>query len=674
MATPMVLNSCRRRFSQELTHLKYRHYSAVGKIRDTGSKGLNQGFSYNYCNAPSRSGFVRNSLRDFSRNVFCPGTIGRSELGNVIKIVEHQGNTCHSERVLLGLSQVGKRALVEIQQTVRVAGESFAAVREDVKSQGQIAWKLLAERGYLPTGQKVTFPHLGRVLKATSLTCVKYQVVPQTLAVVLGNATWAHQSAGEALPIPVFNGQYKDGITFSVFVISLLLSLMEGLLLILRAAYLTVLFSPAIVTAPFVDSFGGRFRETWLELVHHTLELAGAAFIKWGQWAATRPDLFPRDLCHHLSKLHAAAPAHNFAQTRNIVEGAFGRKLEEIFEDFEEKPVASGSIGQVHKAVLRYRHPGQTSKPVVVAVKVRHPGVTEVIRRDFFIINLMAKISTYIPGVSWLRLDESVQQFAVFMLTQVDLAREAAHLSRFIYNFRKWKDVSFPKPLYPLVHPEVLVETFEEGQSVAYYVNTPEPTPLNKGLALLGTNTLLKMLLVDNFIHADMHPGNILVRANESPRRGFFKSRPHVILLDVGMTVELSPKDRQNLLEFFKAIAVKNGRKVAESTLQFSRAQNCPDPEAFTSAVEKAFKYWSTEEGDKVHAGECIQELLEQVRQHKVNIDGDVCTVMVTTLVLEGWQRKLDPDLNIMDSMQSLLFQSDWATSLSYTIDGLLGP
>lgn len=79
---------------------------------------------------------------------------------------------------------------------------------------------------------------------------------------------------------------------------------------------------------------------------------------------------------------------------------------------------------------------------------------------------------------------------------QVDLAREAAHLSRFIYNFRSWKDVSFPKPLYPLVHPAVLVETYEQGESVARFVDRPGKNRLNTALASIGTHTLLKMLLV----------------------------------------------------------------------------------------------------------------------------------------------------------------------------------
>lgn len=88
---------------------------------------------------------------------------------------------------------------------------------------------------------------------------------------------------------------------------------------------------------------------------------------------------------------------------------------------------------------------------------------------------------------------------------------------------------------------------------------------------------------VDNFVHADMHPGNILVRAARSkrPRKKLFKAKPHVIFLDVGMTAELSKNDRTNLLEFFKAVARRDGQTAAESALRLSRKQKCPDPEAF---------------------------------------------------------------------------------------------
>ncbi|CAI5999219.1 unnamed protein product [Closterium sp. NIES-64] len=486
-------------------------------------------------------------------------------------------------------------------------------------------------------------------------------------------------------------------------VIDFLLETQEAIRLALRAVYLMFLFLPAILTGPFADMAGGRFRQQWLELVHKTLECAGAAFIKWGQWAATRPDLFPKDMCAQLSKLHTKAPAHPFKTTQRIVERAFGRRLEEMFDEFDEEPVASGSIAQVHRAVLTSRYPRAEPKmvepPRMVAVKVRHPGVREVIHRDFVIMNWVARATSLVPGLQWLRLEDSVQQFAVFMMAQVDLAREAAQLSRFNYNFRRWRSISFPKPLYPLVHPEVLVETFESGQSVSRYVDRTEPggvvgpegkgawlaaeaekaaadaaaaaaagvaggrvggsnsesgvddkriaaasakegrpeggegvtgdregggaenvdddpkakkrrwlvrgrpfkqwwekragNKLNMELAELGSHTLLKMLLVDNFIHADLHPGNILVRMQRghlpsAPEEGVglsLSSHPHIVLLDVGMTAELEPRFRANMLEFFKAIAVRDGRQAAACTLKFADKQSCADPDAFIQGV-----------------------------------------------------------------------------------------
>ncbi|KAI3466626.1 hypothetical protein Pfo_023289 [Paulownia fortunei] len=554
---------------------------------------------------------------------------------------------------------------------------SYSAIfiSNTVAHHAQVAWKRLAQTSVY--NGRTRLP-INRIAQAVSLGLSRsYLVVPGIFTLMCGTQlAWAH-AAPETDIFQPRNNFYMHAEDSHLFLTRLILSTFESIFLLLRALYLAVLFTPSIAMAPFADSFGPQYRKLWLQVVHQTLERAGPAFIKWGQWAATRPDLFPRDLCTELSKLHTKAPQHSFAYTKKTIEKAFGRKISEIFDDFEEEPVASGSIAQVHRASLRSRYRGRQIKPMLVAVKVRHPGVGESIKRDFEIINIVAKLSNFIPALNWLRLDESVQQFAVFMMSQVDLAREAAHLSRFIYNFRSWKDVSFPKPVYPLVHPAVLVETFEHGESVSHYVDELEGDDrIKSALAHIGTHALLKMLLVDNFVHADMHPGNILVRVARSKpsRKKLFKTKPHVIFLDVGMTAELSKNDRVNLLEFFKAVARRDGRTAAECTLRLSKKQNCPKPETFIQEVKESFDFWGTEEGDLVHPAECMQQLLEQVRRHKVNVDGNVCTVMVTVLVLEGWQRKLDPDYDVMHTLQTLLLKADWAESLSYTIEGLMAP
>nr|GLL19173.1 probable serine/threonine-protein kinase abkC [Ipomoea trifida] len=552
---------------------------------------------------------------------------------------------------------------------------SAIPTRNTIAQHAHLVWARLSQR-VIYRGQ--AFLAINRIAQAVSLALNRsYVVVPGLFALTCGkNVALAQAPQGKDFVNrnDTLYMRAQDG--HALFSLALE-TMVDGVVLLLRAFYLAILFFPSIVMAPFADVFGPHYRRIWLQVVHKTLEMAGPAFIKWGQWAATRPDLFPRDLCTELSKLHTKAPEHSFAYTKKTIERAFGRKISEIFDNFEEKPVASGSIAQVHRASLPNRYGGKETKPIVVAVKVRHPGVGESIKRDFEIINLVAKASALFPALKWLRLDESVQQFAVFMMSQVDLAREAAHLSRFIYNFRRWKDVSFPKPVYPLVHPSVLVETFEQGESVSHYVDDLEGHEwLKSSLAHIGTHALLKMLLVDNFIHADMHPGNILVRVapSKSSWKCIFKSKPHVIFLDVGMTAELSHSDQMNLLDLFKAVACRDGRTAAECTLRLSKKQNCPNPEAFIQEVKESFDFWGSPEGDAVHPAECMVQLLEQIRRHRVNIDGNATTVMVTTLVLEGWQRKLDPDYDIMQTLQTVVLKADWAKSLSYTIEGLMAP
>lgn len=375
----------------------------------------------------------------------------------------------------------------------------YTLLENNTKNQhARVVWSRISQL-YLHNGPALQ--PIGQIARAVSLALTRSNiVVPGVIAFIIGELAWRQQAWAEAESFPTRDSLYMHAQDGRVYLTAALFGALEFFILFLRAFYLVILFSPCIAMAPFGNFLGIQFRKTWIHVVRLTLEKAGPAFIKWGQWAATRPDLFPRDLCGELAEFQTKAPSHDFTYSRKCIENAFGRKLTEIFENFDEEPVASGSIAQVHRATLKYKYPGQQIKPIVVAVKVRHPGVSEAIRRDFIIINVVAKILCFFPNLKWLRLDESMQQFAVFMMSQVDLSREAAHLSRFIYNFRRWKDVSFPVPLYPLVHPSVLVETYEQGKSVLHYVDELEGHEhFKSALAHIGTHALLKMLLVKNF-------------------------------------------------------------------------------------------------------------------------------------------------------------------------------
>ena len=208
---------------------------------------------------------------------------------------------------------------------------------------------------------------------------------------------------------------------------------------LIRLLTLSVYFTPLVLLSVPCMVFGVR-RVLWVRLLRVTLSVSGPAFIKWGQWAATRHDMFPIDVCRELQTLHADAPSHSLKHTDREIEESFGFRREDLFDRFEEVPVASGSIGQIYRCELSgvgSRLTGMAAG-TVVAVKVRHPGVIEVIQRDFELITAIVDgLERVFCGVDGLRLlKESLSQFSLPLREQVDLSREGKYLGMFAENFR----------------------------------------------------------------------------------------------------------------------------------------------------------------------------------------------------------------------------------------------
>ena len=383
-----------------------------------------------------------------------------------------------------------------------------------------------------------------------------------------------------------------------------------------RALFLALLFAPALATLPLAralskitkrnggggggdsSSSSSSVLEAWSSLLASTLAAAGPAFIKWGQWAATRGDLFPPHVCRALRRLQSDAPRHPPEASVAAIEAAFGGPLSSVFETFEKDPVASGSVAQVHRATLSEaaaRAAGATPG-AVVAVKVRHPGAAALMSRDFELMRRAAALCAALPralgGGAWgVSLQESVRQFGAPLREQLDLAIEvrgkeifrvffffraargnqplshsthsffplfrntlkAAHLARFNRNFRRWRNVSFPRPLEPLVTPGVLVESFESGVPISEYVygkeggqdsssssssssSSPSAAAADKrrnavaaSLGRLGLGCYLQMLLRDNFVvrRDGKRERRGEKRETRVPRVFFFISRFH---------------------------------------------------------------------------------------------------------------------------------------------------
>jgi len=443
--------------------------------------------------------------------------------------------------------------------------------------------------------------------------------------------------------------------------------------LVFRVVQLLLIWSPVafmgvvyglsiLVSARYIkferisDAVGRAFLQTLL----WSISRCGAAFIKWAQWAATRDDLFSTTACNVLSQLHDGAPIHSFSRTRRAILANFGAPIESLFLSFDEAPLASGSVAQVYRAVLRpevvtraIAHGSGTiesqllssiaegGEDLQVAVKVSHPDVARRIQDDFFLLELVADVTRAFPMLRWLRLRETLSNFSHTMGTQADLRVEAQHLHRFAFNFQGRRDrITCPYPIPGLCSREVLVETFQTGELVKSYIL--EQGDENFQICSLGVECYMKMLLEDNFIHSDLHPGNFLISRDAS--------HLNLCLLDFGMAEELPAWVSKEFISFIFALAEGNGHRVADALLRWARVQECRDPGAFRREVVHLINTECQLHEGSVDLDAVIKAILRLAHSHCVTVDAEFGLLCVGMCVLVGFARQLDGETCLLEA------------------------
>ncbi|KAL9014479.1 MAG: hypothetical protein Q9173_000878 [Seirophora scorigena] len=509
-----------------------------------------------------------------------------------------------------------------------------------------------------------------------------------------------------------------------------------------RFLHLAFIFLPVIVTIPVIW-LGRRVKERdseragtlwWYNFLVTSMERAGPAFIKLGQWAASRTDIFPQEMCSRMSSLHSNAPAHSLATTKRTIVKAFnGRPFEEIFDEFQEKPLGVGAIAQVYKAKLKpdlaalgdddmdpdppnLRRRMRKNVDVLVkstpsrvpssyvAIKVLHPKVERVVRRDLKIMTFFAAAINAIPTMEWLSLPDEVLQFGEMMRLQLDLRIESANLTMFRKKFKDRTTAWFPYPYASYTTRQVLIEEFAQGIPLAHFLEDGGGV-FQQEIADEGLDAFLHMLLIDNFIHADLHPGNIMVRfykpeqlslalgrhrGSSSPtgnaldvteevlqqlrphrhnppawraqlrkidEEGY---RPQLIFIDTGLVTALNATNRTNFLDLFKAVAEFDGYRAGHLMVE-----RCRQPDAVVDREVFALKMQHLVLGVKsstfalgnIKIGDVLNEVLAMVRAHHVRMEGDFVNVVISILLLEGIGRSLDPNLDLFKSALPILRQ-----------------
>lgn len=299
-----------------------------------------------------------------------------------------------------------------------------------------------------------------------------------------------------------------------------------------RAVYLFFVFLPVgyrLVMSwmfPRSDEVRAKLIESFLR----AMERGGCCFMKLGQWMSMRPDLFASDIIDAMARLRDGVPPHSMEHNRKEIRDSFGRELEEIFSRFEETPSASGTVAQVHRAVLRDQTIAHTHE---VAVKVRHPNA---IAETYVDLDLIFKfVSIFLPTTY--ALPCSQDELAHIIQQQLDFRWEAYNLSLFARNFHAELSsglIHFPRVTKSLVSDSVLVESWAEGDTIASMFSqihgtdgswsgaknltvgdrfTAAAREKKKQLAKLLFDINAKMFLRDNMAHADMHGEIIAAQA-----------------------------------------------------------------------------------------------------------------------------------------------------------------
>lgn len=402
----------------------------------------------------------------------------------------------------------------------------------------------------------------------------------------------------------------------------------------------------------------------------YSLQNLGPAFVKLGQWAATRRDLFPPHVCNRLSQLHDTVITHPFRYTHQALVDAFGDDYEHRGlvlrrgRNDEGTVIGSGSAAQVYKGTMTHvTDSGSYEK--TVAVKVLHPNTKQLVERDLALMQCTADlIDRLVPiqMVKMLSLPRAAKTFSDVLRQQTDLRIEGRNLITFRENFQcddGTVRIVFPRPEEGWVSERVLVEDFMDGAvSISAYLldDSEVGRKIRKKLAGPLLRAFLKMVFTDNFLHSDLHPGNVLVKATKSSKNPL-RTTYTLVFLDAGISTSLRPNDRKNLKDLFRAIVMNDGYKAGSLMVERARYERCSSlPEGkhfFASGVAEIVDEFHDRKREgltlgAVRIGALLARVLDLCRTYGVEIDPEMSSVVVSMLVLEGLGRSLDPDLNLM--------------------------
>ena len=386
-----------------------------------------------------------------------------------------------------------------------------------------------------------------------------------------------------------------------------------------------------------------RKRASRGERIRRSLEDLGPIFVKFGQMLSTRPDLLPDDIAEELSRLQDRVPPFPGTVARSIIETAYGHPIETLLDEFNETPMASASIAQVHEARLK------DGREVIV--KVVRPNIHKTIRHDIALLYTMAELAQrYWPEARRLRPVEVVSEYEKTILDELDLLREAANATQLRSNFAATGLLYIPEVHWDYCRKNVLVMERIYGIPVNDVQTLKAKGTDMRRLSELGVEIFFTQVFRHNFFHADMHPGNIFVTV-EDP------TNPQYLAVDFGIVGSLSVEDQRYLAENFHAFFNRDYQRVAELHVESGWVPKDTRVDEFEAAIRTVCEPIFQRPLRDISFGQLLMRLFQTARRFNMQVQPQLVLLQKTLLNIEGLGRSLYPDLDLWQTAKPFLEQ-----------------
>ena len=378
------------------------------------------------------------------------------------------------------------------------------------------------------------------------------------------------------------------------------------------------------------------------ERLRQALQELGPVWIKFGQMISTRRDVLPKDIADALAKLQDQVDPFDGKIAKQLIEQALEQSIDYYFTNFDEKPLASASIAQVHTAILKHSQ-------AEIVIKVLRPNIMPAIRADISLMYWVAKQFTKrIKFGEKLRAVEIVRDYESTLLKELDLLQEAYNTARLRENFINSNILYIPYVYQDLCRKNVLVEERVKGVPIANIEQLKQNNVDMKLLAQRGVQAFFTQVFRDNFFHADMHPGNIFVDISDP-------NDPRYIGIDCAIVGILSNDDQRYLAENFLAFFNRDYRKIAETYIASGWVPETTDIVALERAMKNVCEPAFAKPLAEISFSQILLQLFEVARQFEMDIQPQLILLEKTLFYIEGLGRQLYPELDLWQTAKPFL-------------------